>query len=368
MEARKLVIKVGTNTLTDAGGKIDRTYLASLVEQVAQLKTQGWQVVVVTSGAIAAGVEALGMDARPQDIPTLQAVAAAGQVSLIDAYATALAEHGLLAAQVLLTRHDTGDRHTYLHARDTLERLLTLGAVPVINENDTVAVEEIAFGDNDTLAALVATVIDASLVVLLTDVDGLYTANPRKDSSARRIEKLSHITKDIIDMASGTGSALGSGGMITKLRAARVLLASGIPMALCDGREKDALLQVVSGDFNGTLFEPESECGLNQRKRWIALGGAIQGSLTIDSGAVRALQKGGASLLSAGVLSVAGEFEAQSPVSIVDENGMVIARGISAYSSAEVARVLGAHSDEAQRLVPQRGGAPLVHCDYMAVL
>lgn len=368
MESQKLVIKVGTNTLTDEQGKIDRAYLSDLIHQIALLKARGHKVIIVTSGAIAAGLEMLGMDERPTDIPTLQATAAAGQVALIEAYANELAVHNLVAAQVLLTRHDTGDRHTYLHARDTLERLLSLGAVPVINENDTVAIEEIAFGDNDTLAALVATVVDASRVILLTDVDGLYTANPRKDPNAQRIVKLSRITKDIIEMASEAGSKFGSGGMITKLRAARVLLASGISMVLCDGRAENAVIGAAEGTIEGTYFEPDQEGGLNQRKRWIALGGATQGSLIVDNGAVRALQKGGSSLLSAGIVDVTGDFGPQSPVAIVDENGMVVARGISAYSSAEVARVLGAHSDEAEALVPQRGGAPVVHCDHMAVL
>lgn len=368
MEAQKIVVKVGTNTLTDEHGTVDRAYLSELIGQIATLKARGHKVVIVTSGAIAAGLEKLGMKDRPCDIPTLQATAAAGQVALIEAYADELMKHNIVAAQVLLTRHDTGDRHTYLHARDTLERLLDLGAVPVINENDTVAIEEIAFGDNDTLAALVATVVDASRVILLTDVDGLYTDNPRENPEAQRIVRLSRITKDVIEMASDAGTKFGSGGMITKLRAARVLLASGISMVLCDGRAKNAVIRAVEGTIEGTYFEPDQEGGLNQRKRWIALGGATQGTITVDAGAVRALQKGGASLLSAGIVDVSGDFGPQSPVAIVDENGMVIARGISAYSSSEVAHVLGAHSDEAQSLVPQRGGAPVVHCDYMAVL
>lgn len=368
MEKKSIVIKVGTNTLTDENGLLDRAYLHDLIDQIAELKSMGYAVVLVTSGAIAAGIEKLGLTKRPEDIRTLQATAAIGQVSLIDAYATELAKHDMLSAQILLTRHDTGDRHTYLHARDTLERLLELGVVPIINENDTVAIEEIAFGDNDTLAALVATIIDATLVLLLTDVDGLYTSNPRKDSAAQRIEHVSNISKEILDMASGVGSSLGSGGMVTKLRAARVLLASGIPMVLCHGRDTHVVVEAVKGSAKGTYFEPESSCSLNQKKRWIALGNAIQGTIVIDAGAVRALQRGGNSLLSAGITGVGGDFEAESPVSVLDENGMVIARGMCAYSSKEVLQIVGKHTDEALALVPQRHGVPVIHCDDMAVL
>lgn len=368
MNGKRLVVKVGTNTLTDAESHIDIAFVSSLAKQVKELKDAGWSVVIVTSGAIAAGVDELGMTSRPTDIPTLQATAAAGQVALIDAYAQALKEQGITAAQVLLTRHDTSDRHTYLHARTTLTRLLELGAVPVINENDTVAIEEIAFGDNDTLAALVGTLVDATLVIILSDVDGLYTDNPRNNPDAQKIEKLTAITPEIVEMAKGTGTKLGSGGMVTKIRAARVLLASGIRMILCDGRAKDALIKATQGDLACTYFEPADSKGLNHRKRWIALGDAAQGTLTIDDGAVHALQSRGTSLLSAGVLSVEGDFEAGTPVAIMDNAGMVIARGISGYSSSEIEQVLGAHSDEVERVLPHRKGTPIVHCDDMALL
>lgn len=365
---KSIVVKIGSNTLTNTQGMLDHAYVAKLAEQIAALRGEGYSVTVVTSGAIAAGVEALNLPARPSDIQTLQATAAVGQVALINAYAEQFEKHGIASAQVLLTRHDTGDRHTYLHARDTLEKLLELGVVPVINENDTVAVEEIAFGDNDTLAALVATIIDASLVVLLTDVDGLYTANPLKDPTAQHIPLVETITKEIYDMASGVGSSLGSGGMVTKLRAARVLMASGIPMVLCDGRAEKAVINAVKGSAKGTYFSADAESGLNSRKRWIALGNALQGTLTIDKGAVSALRKGGNSLLSAGILDVTGTFGPDSPVAIVAENGMVVARGLSAYASDEIALILGKHTREVLELVPQRKGAPVVHCDQMAVL
>ena len=228
---KSIVVKIGSNTLTNTQGMLDHAYVAKLAEQIAALRGEGYSVTVVTSGAIAAGVEALNLPARPSDIQTLQATAAVGQVALINAYAEQFEKHGIASAQVLLTRHDTGDRHTYLHARDTLEKLLELGVVPVINENDTVAVEEIAFGDNDTLAALVTTIIDASLVVLLTDVDGLYDAPPSQPG-AQRIPYVGR-PEDLTDVSiGGTGSHVGSGGMTTKVEAAGIAGAAGIPTVL----------------------------------------------------------------------------------------------------------------------------------------
>lgn len=368
MESKRLiVVKVGTNTLTDSAGVLDRGYIRSFVEQVCEIKARGYAPIIVTSAAIAAGLEELGLKSRPSDIPTLQAAASVGQVALVEAYSAELKKHGVVAGQVLLTRNDTADRNAYLHARDTLTRLVELGAVPVVNENDTVAVEEIRFGDNDTLAALVATMVGAEKVILLTDVEGLYTSDPRKNSGAEHIDVVEHIDRALLGMASGVGTSFGSGGMVTKLRAARVLMSSGIPMVLCDGRKENALLEAFDGTSNGTYFNPQKEASLTTRKRWIAIGGAIQGTIIVDDGAVCALQKGGTSLLCPGVTAVLGDFEAGSPVAVQAAEGIIIARGLSGYSSQELRLVAGKQMAQAAKIVPNRNGAEVIHCDQMVL-
>ena len=241
-DRQRIVIKVGSSTLTGDDGGIDRAYVASLVAQIAEVVSAGVQVVLVSSGAIAAGVARLGLAERPADIPGLQAAASVGQVALAETYQTLFAEHDVIIGQVLLTRHDTGHRESFLHARDTFERLLTLGAVPVVNENDTVAVDEIRFGDNDSLAALVATMVSADLVLLLSDIEGLYDADPRLSAEAKLLEQVDELTDDLMAAAGGTGSDHGSGGMATKLEAANMLMKAGIPMVICDGRRDCAIV------------------------------------------------------------------------------------------------------------------------------
>ena len=253
-EVRRLVVKIGSSTLTTSESTIDYAYLNRMADQIARVREAGWRPVIVTSAAIACGLEALGIVERPHDMPSLQAAASVGQGALSAAYAQAFARHGLLTSVVLLTRRDTADRTAYLHARDTLLRLLELGVVPVVNENDTVSVEQIRFGDNDTLAALVACLIDADLMVILSDIDGLYDANPHRVEGARLIGRVERIDQAVMDVAGEAGTTVGSGGMITKIKAARVLMAAGIPMVICNGRAPDAVVRAAEGEEMGTRF------------------------------------------------------------------------------------------------------------------
>ena len=332
------VIKIGSNTLTDDEGKCDRAYLADLAHQVARVRREGWRVIIVSSGAIPCGLEALGLPLRrPDDMPTVQAAASVGQRALLAAYDQVFSPYGMLTSLVLLTRRDTADRNAYLHARDTFRRLVELNAVPIVNENDTVSVEQIKFGDNDTLAALVACLANADRVVILSDIDGLYTSNPKTDPSAQLIKRVDRITPEILAGASGAGSAVGSGGMITKLTSARVLGAAGIPLVICSGRAEDAVVRSLADDPIGTLFTgADAPHEITPRKLWIALGDSVKGTLLVDAGAARAIVEDGASLLAVGVKNVEGEFEAEDVVDVVDEAGFVIARGLARCSAESV--------------------------------
>ncbi len=369
-ESRRLVVKIGSSTLTTSESSIDYAYLAGLAEQIAAVRAAGWQPVIVTSAAIACGLEALGIAKRPSDMPSLQAAASVGQSVLSAAYANAFAAHGMTTSVVLLTRRDTADRTAYLHARDTLGRLLELGVVPVVNENDTVSVEQIRFGDNDTLAALVACLIDADLMVILSDIEGLYDANPRRDESARLIEVVERIDRDVMAVAGEAGSTVGSGGMITKIKAARVLMAAGIPMVICHGRRDDAIVDAAAGKSVGTLFVAREKVHeITPRKLWIALGDAARGAVVIDEGARSALVGRGSSLLCVGVTCVEGRFDADDIIDIKDEEGVVVARGKVAFSSdeAELARGRSREDLERNRLLAPLAERALVHRDELIV-
>lgn len=363
----RIVVKVGSSTLAGADGKPDRAFLASLVEQIAALRLAGGEPVLVSSGAIAAGVEALGLAQRPDDIPTLQAVASVGQARLIGMYAALFEERGLTVGQVLLTRQDTAHRQQYVNACHTFERLLATGVVPIVNENDTTAVDEIRFGDNDTLAALVGIMVKADLVVLLTDIEGVYSADPRCSDGACLIERVDEITPEVEAAAGGPGSALGSGGMATKLEAAKMLMKAGIPAVVCDGRRPNVLAEVAAGEPVGTLFDG-GESGTSGRKLWIAFGQRPAGSITIDDGAREALCSRGKSLLPAGVVRVSGTFAAGDAVAIRDKAGEVVARGLTALSSADLERVKGMNSAEISRTFPDLAGTEVVHRDHLVVM
>lgn len=362
-----VVVKIGSNTLTDRDGRIDRGFIAEVMRQVAVLRSRGIQVVIVSSGAIAAGTEALGMPGRPSAMPELQAAAAVGQARLVERYAEAAAEHGIPVGQVLLTRHDVGVRSAYLNACRTLEALLGMGVVPVVNENDTTAVDEIRFGDNDYLAALVAMMVHASLAVFLTDIAGLYDRDPRRDPDAQLVHKVEELTPEVLEAAGGPGSAVGSGGMASKLEAAKALMDAGIPLVICDGHRPDVLVDAVDGKSVGTLFAG-GKAGRRARKLWLAYAGRPAGGIVVDAGACDALCLRGRSLLPAGVVEVRGTFAAGDPVVIVDHHGDEVARGLAGMSSDALKQVKGMRTESIREKRPELAGREVVHRDHLVIL
>ena len=365
---RLVVAKVGSSTLMDAAGELDVEFVRDLCAQICELRRRGDRVVLVSSGAAAVGRARLGFKERPSDIPTLQACASAGQAALTESYAEVLAADGVACGQVLLTRGDVVDRTGYLNARNTFERLLELGCVPVVNENDTVSVREFTFGDNDMLGAIVASLVDADLYVILSDIDGLYTANPDSDPSARLVERVERVDADVVAMAGGAGSSYGTGGMATKVRAGRAMIAAGIPMVICRGRGEHPLLDAVDGRGRFTRFEGPAGSGHEQaRKLWIGLAGMSRGSVTVDAGAARALERGGASLLPVGVTRVDGDFDKGDVVSVLDPDGRLLARGVTRYSSEDLWKVHGLRLDVISRFMPDRADCPAIHRDELLV-
>ena len=368
MSPRRIVVKVGSSTLRAEDGGLDLDLARSLVQQLARIHARGDSPVLVSSGAIAAGLARLGIAERPTDMPSLQAAASVGQVALIEMYAALFAEAGISVGQVLLTRHDTGHRESYLHARDTFERLMALRAVPVVNENDTVAVDEIRFGDNDTLAALVGTMIGADMVVLLSDIAGLYDADPRFCDAPQLLADVHELTDELIAAAGGSGSDVGSGGMVTKLEAARVLMRAGIPMVVCDGRRENVIIDAADGaGGGGTRFAPGQDT-LKARKAWIALGRKPVGDVVIDDGARIALVERHTSLLPAGVVDVVGSFAVGDAVVLKDSSGAVVARGLAGLSADELRLVKGLKKSEIAADYPHLAGKEVVHRDRLAIL
>ncbi len=342
---RRLVAKFGTNVLTAGTDRLNLEVMAALVEQVAHLHRQGAQVIIVTSGAIAAGRHRLGLAKERKDIPFRQVLASVGQSDLMRAYQELFAWHEVVVAQALLTRHDLADRQGYLNARNTLLALLDLGVVPIVNENDVVAVEEIEgtkIGDNDNLSALVANLVDADLLMLLTDIAGLYTADPRLDPSAQLIQQVERID-EAIERLAGQAAGRGVGGMATKIQAARLATASGTAVAIADGREREVLLRLARGEAVGTFFPPVSD-RLESRKRWMLAGLSLKGGIIVDSGAAKALREQKRSLLPAGVREVQGAFQRGDVVSIIDGKGQRIACGIANYGSQEIVQIRGLRS------------------------
>ncbi|WP_241145748.1 glutamate 5-kinase [Olsenella sp. An188] len=366
---RLMVVKVGSSTLVDDAGALDRGFVRSLCDQVARLVSDGTRVVVVSSGAAAAGRDVLGFRERPSDIATLQACASAGQARLTQAYADVLAERDIPCGQVLLTRRDVMDRDGFLNARTTIERLLELGAVPVVNENDTVSTAEFAFGDNDMLGALVAALVGADLYVICSDVDGLYTSNPQEDPSATLVERVSEVDQRVSEMAGGAGTSYGTGGMSSKLRAARAMLAAGIPTVICRGRRDDVLIEVARGESVGTRFEaPEGAPHEGGRKLWIGLAEVPRGTIVLDEGATRAVLERGASVLPVGVRSTSGSYEAGDVVTVRSEAGDLLGRGVARYSSDDMERVRGVKLDIVARFLGPERAQPAVHRDDLLVL
>ena len=364
--SRRWVVKVGSALLTDDGRGLDEAMIATLVSQLARLRDAGNEIVLVSSGAVAAGVVRLGMRSRPHLLHELQAAAAAGQSVLIQSYENAFKQHGLISAQVLLSHDDVTARDRYLNARGTLNTLLELGVVPVVNENDTVVTDEIRFGDNDTLGALVANLIDADALLLLTDQQGLYRADPRQDPDAELVE-ISDVHAPELDAMAGEGGALGRGGMITKLRAARLAARSGTETIIASGRVEDVIARVTSGTNIGTWLRTGKQ-PQNARKQWLASIVQIQGSLELDDGAVRVLRESGRSLLPVGVRGVHGEFQRGDMVSCRDSDGREIARGLVNYSAGETHRIMGSASSEIEGILGYAGDEELIHRDNLVIV
>lgn len=365
-DARRIVVKVGTRIITHETGKLNLGRIDRFVREIADLLNSGREIILVSSGAVGAGMGKLGLKQKPNTIPEKQAVAAVGQGLLMHIYEKLFAEYGYVVAQVLLTREDMSERRRYLNARNALFKLLNFGVVPIINENDTIAVEEIRLGDNDTLSALVAGLVDAELLVLLSDIDGLYTANPRENSDAELIEVVEEITPEIEQLAGGAGSKVGTGGMVTKLQAARIATNSGIPMVIADGKNPGVLRRVIAGEKCGTLFIPQ-ENKLHARKRWIAFNSDTHGSITVDQGAYRAIKEHGKSLLPIGVISVGGFFEPGNVVRILSPDGEEFARGITNYSSEELDKIKGKKSGDIEHILGYKDYDEVVHRDNLAL-
>ncbi len=366
---KSLVVKVGTGTLTDADGHFDRENCARVGEELAEV-ARARRLVLVTSAAIALGADKLGLAparGKPWDIATKQACAAAGQPDLVAAWGQALAPHSICVAQVLLTADDLASRKRFLNARRTLGRLLDLGVLPVVNENDTVAVDEIKVGDNDSLAALVATCVEAELVAMLTDVEGMYDRHPR-ESGARLLAEVPRVTPEIERMAGGAGNERSVGGMTTKVRAAKRLAAQGIGTALLSGRRPRALADLLAGEPVGTFFSPQAK-PLESRKGWLASAAKARGVILVDAGARRALVEQGRSLLPSGVRSVAGHFGVGDPVDIsVLEARRPFARGLAGYAADDVRRIAGLKTSEIERALGYKYLDEIVHRNDMVLL
>ncbi len=358
--ARRIVVKVGSSLVTNEGRGLDANAIGLWCEQLAALVKDGREVIMVSSGAIAEGMKRLGWSTRPKAIHELQAAAAVGQMGLVQVYETKLRENGIGSAQVLLTHADLADRERYLNARSTLLALLQLGVVPVINENDTVVNDEIKFGDNDTLGALVANLVEADALVILTDQRGLYTADPRKDSSAQFVHEAKAGDPALEAMAGGAGSSIGKGGMITKILAAKRAAGSGASTVIAWGREPQALVRLTQGEAIGTLLVAQTQ--KNQaRKQWMADHLQMRGSVTVDAGAAAKVRDEGKSLLPIGMMGVQGEFSRGDVIAVLDTDGTEIARGLANYSSAEARMICRKSSSEFEKLLGYTGEPEMVH-------
>ncbi len=364
--ARRIVVKVGSSLVTNEGRGIDAQAIDNWCRQLAALAQQGREVVMVSSGAIAEGMKRLGWTVRPKELHELQAAAAVGQMGLAQMYETKLREHGMGSAQVLLTHADLADRERYLNARSTLLTLLGLHVIPVINENDTVVNDEIKVGDNDTLGALVANLIEADLLVILTDQDGLYSADPRRDAQARFIDEANAGAPELERMAGGAGSSIGKGGMITKVLAAKRAARSGASTVIASGREPDVLLRLMNGEAIGTaLIAPTQK--LAARKQWIAAHLQLHGAVLVDDGAVAKLRDDGKSLLPIGVMEVRGDFQRGDVIAVCSTRGVEIARGLSNYSSGEARLIARRPSSDFERLLGFSAEPEMIHRDNLVL-
>lgn len=367
LDSQCLVVKVGSSLVTNDGQGLDRSAIASWADQIARLVKQGRQVVLVSSGAVAEGMQRLGWKKRPTAVNELQAAAAVGQMGLVQMYESCFSQHGLHTAQVLLTHDDLADRKRYLNARSTLRTLLDMGVIPIINENDTVVTDEIRFGDNDTLGSLVANLIEADTLVILTDQPGLYSADPRKNADAVLIREAAAGTPELEQMAGGAGSAIGSGGMLTKVLAARRAARSGAHTIIASGREADVLVRLAAGEAIGTHLRAQ-QIKILAKKQWLADHLRLGGRVVVDAGAAKALCQDGKSLLPIGVVAVEGSFERGEVVACLDADRKEIARGLVNYSAAETMRILRKPSSEIERVLGYVDEPELIHRDNLVLL
>ncbi|MFQ3548352.1 MAG: glutamate 5-kinase [Armatimonadota bacterium] len=363
---KRIIVKVGTSSLVSENGSLDRDKMICLIDQLAQLMKEGKEVVLVSSGAIRAGMEKLGFTERPSTIPDQQASAAVGQSALMQLYTEILANYNIIPGQVLLTRDDFRNRERYLNARNTLYTLLRFGCLPIVNENDTVATDEIKFGENDALAALVGACLDADLVLNLSDVDGLYDQDPRSSDTCKLIEEIAEITPEIEALAGGANGVCGSGGMKSKIEAAKIAVNSGARMVIARAGQPNVIIDAAHGKNVGTRFLSNAK-GLNHRKRWIAFASRVKGSIIVNDGAKSAIMDKGKSLLSAGIVNCEGSFLVGDLVSVLDEYGNKVARGLANYSSDEIMSIRGLKSSDIEKTLGYKGFDEVIHRDNMVI-
>jgi len=365
--AKRIVVKVGTSTLTYANGRLNLNRIEAIVKQLADLANQGKEMILVSSGAVGAGLAPLGFKEKPKDIAMKQAAAAVGQGILLHMYEKLFREYGHTVGQILLTREDSTHRSRYVNLRNTLFSLIDLGVIPIINENDVVAIDEVKIGDNDTLSATVASIVEADLLIILSDIEGLYTANPQTDTTATLITEVATITPHIYEIAGGAGTARGTGGMFTKIEAANIAVNSGVHMVIASGEHSDSIQVVANGGLRGTHFVAR-QTKPHMRKRWVAFGSRLKGSVTVDAGCAKAILKNGSSLLPVGIIAVSGEFFEGETISIMYD-GEEIARGMVNFSSQDIEQIKGCNSHEiAERLQVQTAHAEAIHRDNLVIL
>jgi glutamate 5-kinase len=369
-EAKRIVVKVGTSSLTHATGRLSYENIERLVRQIADLQNAGKEMILVTSGAMAAGLGRMNLTEKPAELPRKQALAAVGQGVLMHIYERFFAEYGQTAAQVLLTRENSLRHSQYTHSRNALLALIQMGVIPVINENDAVAVDEFKIGDNDTLSAVVAALVDADALIILSDIEGVYTANPNTSPEAKLMSEIKEITPEIEALAGGAGTKLGTGGMMTKIEAAKIAGGAGITLVIAPGARRQVLREVLAGGQIGTVF-PAKEEHLRVRKGWLAFGKRLAGELTVDEGCEAALSRG-SSLLAAGIISCEGEFEAGSSVRVLSADGREIARGLVSYGSAVLRKLAGHRSEDFEALLADTEAKDLpeeaIHRDNLVLM
>ena len=367
-EVKRVVVKVGTSTITYPNGKINYEKIEKLARIMTDLQNQGKEMILVSSGAGAAGVGRMGLEATPASIPGKQACAAVGQGILMHIYERLFGEYGQVVAQVLLTKSDMVNRHSYANARNALQEMISWGVIPIINENDVVAIDEFKIGDNDNLSALVASLADADLDILLSDIDGLYTANPKTHPEARLVSVVEEVTPEIEATAGGAGSKNATGGMLTKLQAAKNAMSAGIALIIANGEDLEILRKIMRGEPVGTLFVPR-ESHLRFRNQWLAFGSRISGKVIVDEGLAKALrQKGGCSILPVGITGVEGSFESGDTVSVLDQEGHELARGMTNYNAEDLDLIKGCRTSQIEEKIGYKHYDEAIHRDNLVVL